>query len=311
MTQRKGRDQASRIEIPLNCSMIVISPLTRALETFLIAAKRSSLDDVSKILVHPDLRERGRGIPENRMRSEREIARDFGGMRHFKKINWQLVRDLEHHDDREDKTLSRFRTWLASCPESRGHVVVFAHYNTIRCLTKNQISSVSNATPYSCLFLSPSLEIVPVETYDTTGKTKEKKKKKKSKRAGNRLRRAPKLLILCGFPGSGKSTFCRKLIGRRGQTRGPRWIRVSQDDLGSRSACEHEMMVALKRGHHVILDRCNPTESERLQWAKLSMLPLSSVRVVHFATPAHVCLERVASRTLCVFDHFITSMFYL
>ena len=45
-TQRKGRDQASRIDIPLNCSMIVISPLTRSVETFLIAAKRLSLDDV-------------------------------------------------------------------------------------------------------------------------------------------------------------------------------------------------------------------------------------------------------------------------
>ena len=92
------------------------------------------------------------------MRSEREIARDLGGMRHFKKINWRLVRDLEHHDDREDKTLSRFEHVVGILSgESRTSGNLFAHYNTIRCLTRNRITTVSNAKNlilvFSCLRL--------------------------------------------------------------------------------------------------------------------------------------------------------------
>ena len=59
------------------------------------------------------------------------------------------------------------------------------------------------------------------------------------------------------------------------------------------------MMVALK--HLVTMSFWTdviPQHQSVFNGQKLSMLPLSSVRVVHFATPAHVCLERVASRTL-------------
>ena len=116
-------------------------------------SKEIILDDVS-VIVHPDLRERGRGIPENRM-VVRERLHDLGGMRHFKKINyvWYVVWNITTI---ERITLSRFRTWLASCPESRGQVVVFAHYNTIRCLTKIEslLSRMLNlALVFSCLRL--------------------------------------------------------------------------------------------------------------------------------------------------------------
>ena len=149
------------------------------------------------------------------MRSLSDIKRDFGDMRHFNKIDWHLVRELDD-DFGDDKTLLRFRRWLASCPEIRGHILVFSHYNTILTLTKNRITNVSNATPYSCIFSSSSLEIVPEETYDVGAqdrdhepkkkqkkkeKDKERRRKSNMKRRGKLMKRAPRLLILCGFPG--------------------------------------------------------------------------------------------------------------
>ena len=134
--------------------MIVVSPLTRAVETCLIATKRFlNLKKVPVVVcylslcwitlsvcltdspppslflynqpqtnkhthththtpqVHPDLREKGRGIPENITRSPKKIAKDIGCMRHFEKIDWSLVHDL---NDKDDKTMLRFRQWLAS-----------------------------------------------------------------------------------------------------------------------------------------------------------------------------------------------------
>jgi hypothetical protein len=103
-----------------------------------------------------------------------------------------------------------------------------------------------------------------------------------------RLKRAPRFLLLCGLPGCGKSTFAEGLCGElalkfgggggggvgggggggvgggvggsgKGQSRQPHkggskggWVRVCQDELGSRDACEVEVVRLLKKGHHVV-----------------------------------------------------------
>ena len=65
----------------------------------------------------------------------------------------------------------------------------------------------------------------------------------------------PKLLVLVGLPGSGKSTFAEQLVAS-----GRGWTRVSQDECGgSRRSCEAAFGIAALRGNdhgrHVILDR--------------------------------------------------------
>ena len=71
------------------------------------------------------------------------------------------------------------------------------------------------------------------------------------------------LFMLVGLPGSGKSWFSSALIVRNADG----WRRISQDESGSRSACESEI------GHvsgRVLLDRCNTDPSDRKVWLSLA-----------------------------------------
>lgn len=75
------------------------------------------------------------------------------------------------------------------------------------------------------------------------------------------------LVVLVGIPGSGKSTFARKLMD--GAPAGREWKRVSQDVLGSRGKCVSAAETALRRGAHVVIDRCNFDVSQRRHWLEL------------------------------------------
>lgn len=61
------------------------------------------------------------------------------------------------------------------------------------------------------------------------------------------------LLVLCGLPGSGKSTIAAALTSHATQ----RWVRASQDDAPSRRRQECEAMVrqGLRDGFNVVVDR--------------------------------------------------------
>lgn len=67
------------------------------------------------------------------------------------------------------------------------------------------------------------------------------------------------LIILCGLPGSGKSTLSHALVSFG-------WIRVNQDDLGSADECKKLLKKAMKHGKSVIIDRCNVHAKERKMW---------------------------------------------
>ena len=78
-------------------------------------------------------------------------------------------------------------------------------------------------------------------------------------RASKPALKRPKLLMLVGIPGSGKSTFTKALVSNlaaaaatrskrhvsaRGQAKCP-WVVVSQDDVGSRRGCEEAVGAVL------------------------------------------------------------------
>jgi len=67
-----------------------------------------------------------------------------------------------------------------------------------------------------------------------------------------------KFIMLVGLPGSGKSFVAESIAARRvGET-----IIVSQDESGSRSACETQIQGNYRDGTLIILDLCNPDPVE-------------------------------------------------
>jgi atypical dual specificity phosphatase len=72
------------------------------------------------------------------------------------------------------------------------------------------------------------------------------------------------LFVLVGLPGSGKSWFSQALRARDPSG----WSRISQDDSGSRAACESEISHPAKG--RVLLDRCNTAAVDRKVWLGLA-----------------------------------------
>ncbi|KAK7063701.1 ATP dependent DNA ligase [Favolaschia claudopus] len=77
--------------------------------------------------------------------------------------------------------------------------------------------------------------------------------------------KAADLFLLVGLPGSGKSWFSQALRARNPKG----WTRISQDDSGSRNACENEISHAPAKGR-VLLDRCNTASTDRKLWIQLA-----------------------------------------
>jgi atypical dual specificity phosphatase len=98
-------------------------------------------------------------------------------------------------------------------------------------------------------------------------------------------------LMLVGLPGSGKSYVAKAIALRRA---GPTII-ISQDDSGSRSACETQMGGKYKDGTLLILDRCNPDSVERKYWLSL-LMSNSSTACLYFEYDMELCLQRTDAR---------------
>ncbi|GBG25719.1 Pectin acetylesterase 3 [Hondaea fermentalgiana] len=101
-----------------------------------------------------------------------------------------------------------------------------------------------------------------------------------------------RLVLLVGLPGSGKSTFAKAFSARY------RCEYISQDELGSRRACESWIGQKSKQGVTVVLDRCNVERAERKYWIELAMVQAKQVAIVYFAPPGEhgVLAQRLVSR---------------
>ena len=56
-----------------------------------------------------------------------------------------------------------------------------------------------------------------------------------------------KVIIFVGLPGSGKSTLANKIVKEGGGDANGNWVRVNQDELGTRKKCELKMNSALQK----------------------------------------------------------------
>ncbi|ORZ09127.1 AAA domain-domain-containing protein, partial [Lobosporangium transversale] len=115
----------------------------------------------------------------------------------------------------------------------------------------------------------------------------------------------PKLVILVGLPGSGKSHLVTTLM----QGFPEHFERISQDELGSRAVCERLLAQNMRRQQQslavrgpgkalpmtVFIDRCNPTMAERKEWYELAFQP-DETAMVWFSRNIEQCIKRVDSR---------------
>lgn len=99
-----------------------------------------------------------------------------------------------------------------------------------------------------------------------------------------------KLVILCGLPGSGKSTYALNL-----STQG--YVVVNQDTLGSANKCKEVALEALKKGINVVIDRTNIDKRQRKRWTDLAKSAnVIDVECILFDVPIEECIKRVIER---------------
>ena len=104
------------------------------------------------------------------------------------------------------------------------------------------------------------------------------------------LTKPPRLVILAGLPGSGKSSLAAAL-----EKRG--WAVVNQDSLGNRRKCERACARAFERGDRVVIDRCNHDRAQRAHWTRILERNGGGYKVaVWLTTPVDSCVERVLAR---------------
>jgi len=109
----------------------------------------------------------------------------------------------------------------------------------------------------------------------------------------------PFVIILVGIPGSGKSTLTQRLTSLPRSPQQRPYVRISQDELGSRRRCEDMLRSVLSESYAVpIIDRCNFDEEQRahfLALARRTATPVACHYVV-FRADVEVCVRRCERR---------------
>ncbi|RUS13907.1 AAA domain-containing protein, partial [Endogone sp. FLAS-F59071] len=101
---------------------------------------------------------------------------------------------------------------------------------------------------------------------------------------------SPRMLVLVGLPGSGKTSFSKQLCHVRED-----WRRVNQDEMSDRQTCEAYARKYLGQGLKVVVDHCNLDESQRKVWVQLAWRLDVPVDCIIFDTTQEV---RVSCLTL-------------
>lgn len=97
------------------------------------------------------------------------------------------------------------------------------------------------------------------------------------------------VLVLVGFPGAGKSTYCQRPELKD-------YVRVNQDEMGSKDKCVAVLSAALKDGKNVVVDRCNQDVKQRKLWIDLANYYGAIPRCVYLVVDPEVCFDRVFLR---------------
>ncbi|KAI4236292.1 MAG: hypothetical protein LQ349_002629 [Xanthoria aureola] len=100
------------------------------------------------------------------------------------------------------------------------------------------------------------------------------------------------IVIFCGSPASGKSTFYGKHLQPLG------YERVNQDALKTRDKCVKVASELLLKGISVAIDNTNADRGTRMVWVELAQQSKIPIRCVHFTAGAKLCQHNDAVRAI-------------
>ncbi|KAK2006330.1 polynucleotide kinase 3 phosphatase [Colletotrichum eremochloae] len=100
------------------------------------------------------------------------------------------------------------------------------------------------------------------------------------------------IVLCCGPPGAGKSTFFWKHLKPLG------YERVNQDTLKTREKCVQAAKELLNGGQSIAIDNTNADPDTRAVWVQLAEKQKVPVRCVWFKTPLHICEHNDAVRSM-------------
>ena len=154
----------------------------------------------------------------------------------------------------------------------------------------NDASSQSEESFQSASDLVSELLVHPVKHSRNKKKAKKlaaKWDKRKKLAQGN----VPRFIILCGFPGSGKSTFAKQMV----LAGAGKFVRCNQDELGKKG-CMNLIQKHAKPnnndGKRVVVDRCNISRNDRKVLMNLMLQPSpKDIACVYFKVDAEECCQ--------------------
>lgn len=110
---------------------------------------------------------------------------------------------------------------------------------------------------------------------------------------------AQMVLLLCGIPGSGKSTISRRILSALPASVRRQWVSLNQDVIGPRKKMERLTEQALAAGSSVIIDRCNFDAEQRAHWVRIAAqhgVTACYCVVVPHALDINLCVARAFER---------------
>ncbi|KAI0602315.1 DNA kinase/phosphatase Pnk1 [Biscogniauxia sp. FL1348] len=100
------------------------------------------------------------------------------------------------------------------------------------------------------------------------------------------------VVLFCGPPGAGKSTFYWKHLKPLG------YERVNQDTLKTRAKCFKAAAELLDEGHSIAIDNTNPDPGGRKEWIELALKHKVPIRCVWFKMTKALCEHNDVVRAL-------------
>ncbi|KLU86922.1 bifunctional polynucleotide phosphatase/kinase [Magnaporthiopsis poae ATCC 64411] len=100
------------------------------------------------------------------------------------------------------------------------------------------------------------------------------------------------IVLFCGPPGAGKSTFYWKHLKSLG------YERVNQDQLKTKEKCLAAATDLVKEGRSVAVDNTNPDPETRAQWVALAAKRAVPIRCIWFKTPITLAQHNDAVRSM-------------